>query len=165
MENSAKVTPGNGYELKQNTDGTIDICFRQQILDPAMTALFILPVLFFTSCSGIFALGNTFGMPGGLVVSLLLIAGVFIAGCMGLGYFNSKKVGIKIIPGQGIEFGSHALARPDIESICLQAGNIGAKRFRVFALSGGEKIFITEYVSAAMARLIQSRIQEHLNIT
>jgi hypothetical protein len=165
MENSANASSGKGYDLKQNTDGTIDICFRQQTLDPAMTTIFILPILFFSSCSGIFGVENTFGMPGGIIVSLFLIAAIFIAGYLALGFFNSKKSSIRIIPGQGIEFGSHTLAKPDIEKISLQAGNIGVNRFRVYALAGGEKIFITEYVSAAMAKAIQSGVQECLNKT
>jgi hypothetical protein len=163
MENSAKATSGKGYESKRNTDGTIDICFRQQILDPAMTALFILPVLFFSSCSGIFAVGNTFGMPGGIVVSIILIVALFIAGYFGLGFFNSRKSMIKIMPGRGIEFGGHVLDNSDMERVGLQAGNMGAKSFRVYALSGSEKMFITEYVSAAIARAIQGEIQEHMN--
>jgi hypothetical protein len=163
MENSAKASSGKGYDLKQNTDGTIEIGFRQQILDPAMMTLFILPI--FTSCSGIFAVGNTFGMPGGIIASIFLVAAVFVAGSMGIRFFNNKKSSIKIIPGQGIEFGSHAMTQSEIEKIGMEAGNIGAMRFRVYALAGGEKIFITEYVSAAMAKAIQGGIQEHLNKT
>lgn len=64
---------------------------------------------------------------------------------------------------QGIEFGNQALPQSDIEKIGMEAGNLGTMRFRVYALAGGEKIFITEYVSAATARAIQSGIQEHLN--
>lgn len=79
MKNSAKATSVRESESRQNADGTIDICFCQQVMDPAMMALFILPVMFFTSCSGIFAVDNTFGMPGGIIVSMVLIAAVFIA--------------------------------------------------------------------------------------
>jgi hypothetical protein len=104
-------------------------------------------------------------MPGGDIVSILLIAAIFIAGYLLLGFFNSKESRIKIIPGQGIEFGSHALTKSNIEKIGLQAGNIGANCFRVYALAEGEQVFITEFVSAVIARAIQGAIQEYLNKT
>lgn len=163
MRNIFKAASGKGYELNRNTDGTIDIRFRQQIMDPAMMTIFIFPTLFFTSCSGVFAVGNTYGMPGGIITAIFLLAAVFIAGYIGIGFFNSKESRIKIIPGQAIEFGNQTLTRSDIEKIGTQSGNMGANSFRVYALAGGEKIFITEYVPAAMARAIQNGIQEHLN--
>ncbi len=165
MENSLQARSGKGYDVKQNTDGTIDICFRQQILDPAMTGIVVLPVLFFTSCSGIFGVSNTFGMPGGIITSIVLIAAIFIAGYFGVGFFNSKEAEIKIIPGQRIEFGRHALNKSAIEKIGVQAGSMGANRFKVFALAGGEKIFITEFIPSATAKAIQDGIQEFLNRT
>lgn len=165
MENSLKAASGKGYDLKQNTDGTIEISFHQQILDPAMTAIVVLPVLFFSSCSGIFGLGNTYGIPGGIMVSILLIAAIFIAGYFGIGFFNRQESRIKIIPGQGIEFGNRVLNKSDIERIGMQAGNMGANRFKVFALAGGEKIFITEFISSAIAKAIKEGIQEHLHKT
>jgi hypothetical protein len=163
MENSAKVTSAQEYDLSNNADGSIDICFRQQVLDPSMTAIVILPVLFFTSCSGVFAVGNAYGIPGGIVVSILLIVAIFFASYVGLGYLNSKDARIRIIPGQGIEFGGRVLQIASIERIGTQAGNMGAKSFRVYALAGGEKKFITEYVTVAIAKAIQSEIQERLN--
>jgi hypothetical protein len=162
MENSIKATPRKKYGPKQNADGTIDICFRQQIIDPAMVILFLLPSLLFTSCSGIFAVDNTFGIPGGITSSIVLIVVLCLAGYKGIELFNSKEASIKIIPGKGIEFGSHALANSEVEKIGMQAGNIGANRFRVYALTGGEKIFMTEYVSASIAKAIQSGIQDCL---
>jgi hypothetical protein len=70
MENSAQATPSKEYDLNSNTDGSIDISFSHQIMDPAMMTLFIFPILFFTSCSGILAVDNTFGIPGDLRLRL-----------------------------------------------------------------------------------------------
>jgi hypothetical protein len=163
MENSLKAKSGKGYDLKQNTDGTIEINFQQQILDPAMTGFVVLPVLFFSACMGIFGLGNTFAIPGGIPFLVFLIAAISIAGYMGVGFFNRQQSGIKITPGKGVEFGSHVLNKSDIQSVGLQAGSMGTNRFKVFTLVKGEKIFITEFVSSATARAIQSGIQECLN--
>ena len=162
MENSFKATSGKGYDSNQNADGTIDICFRQQIMDPAMMVIFIFPIFFATSCSGIFGLENTYGMPGGAITSFLLLVVVSIAGYKAIEFFNSKKTSIKIIPGQGIEFGGRTLANSAIEKIGTQAGNKSGKSCRVYALVGGEKIFITEFTSSAVATAIQSGIQECL---
>lgn len=162
MENSMKATSGKGYDLNRNTDGTIDIRFRQQTIDPAMVTIFILPTLFFTSCSGVFAVDNTFGMPGGIITSIILLVAILVAGYVGVGFYNNQESRIRIIPGQGIEFGTRALNNAEIEKIAMQAGSVGANCFRVYALAGGEKIFVTEYVTAAMAKAIQDGIQEHL---
>jgi len=162
MKNSLKAASGKEYKSSQNPDGTIEISFSQQIIDPAMVVLFLLPSLLFSSCSGIFAVDNTFGIPGGITSSLVLIVLFCIAGYKGIGFFNNKKAKIKIISGQGIEFGNQVLANSDVNKIGLQAGNIGANCFRVYALAGDEKIFITEYVSASIAKAIQSGIQEHM---
>jgi hypothetical protein len=162
MENSLKASSGKELSSNQNADGTIDMYFRQQTIDPSMVVLFLLPSLLFTSCSGVFAVDNTFGIPGGVIPSLVLIAIICIAGYIGVGFFNNKNASLKIIPGQGIDFGGHALAKSAVEKIGMQAGNIGAKCFRVYALAGGEKIFITEYVSASTAKALQSGIQEYM---
>lgn len=165
MGNSLKATSGKGYDLKQSTDGTIEICFQQQILDPAMTGFVVLPVLFFSACLGVFGMGNTFAIPGGIISLIFLIVAISIVGYVGIGFFNRQQSSIKIIPGKGIEFGSHVLNKSDIQSIGLQAGNMGANRFKVFTLAKGEKIFITEFVPSATAKAIQSGIQECLNKT
>jgi hypothetical protein len=47
----------------------------------------------------------------------------------------------------------------------VQGGNMGASGFRVYALSQGEKIYITEYIHASKARAIHREIQLQLNNT
>jgi hypothetical protein len=163
MENTLNAKSGKGYDLKQNEDGTIEISYQQQILDPAMTGFVVLPVLFFSTCMGIFGLGNTFAIPGGIPLLIFLIAAISIAGYIGVVFFNRQQSSIKITPRKEVEFGNHVLNVSDIQSVGLQAGSMGANRFKVFTLTKGEKIFITEFVSSATARAIQSGIQECLN--
>jgi hypothetical protein len=163
MNNSLKTAFNKEYDSKINSDGTIDITYSQQIIDPSMVVLFLLPSLFFSSCSGIFAVDNTFGIPGGIITSIVLIIALFIAGYIGVGLVNNKKANLKIIPGQGVEFGSHSLVKSEVDKIGLQSGSIGAHCFKVYALAGSEKIYVTEYVSASVAKAIQRILQESLS--
>jgi len=151
-----------GTVINQNTDGSKDIHYSQQIIDPAMVSIFLLPSLFFTSCSGIFAVDNTFGIPGSVELSIVLIFVIFIAAWFVVRHFNNKAAHITIVPGQGLVFGDMKLSFAAIKKIGMEAASIGKNCFRIYAMSGDDKIFITEYVSAGSAKEILSGIQEHL---
>jgi len=148
--------------INQNADGSKVINYSQQIIDPAMVTIFLLPSLFFTSCSGIFAVDNTFGIPGSVEMSIVLIFVIFIAAWFVVKHFNNKAASITIVPDQGVVFGDMKLSFAAIKKIGMEAASIGKNCFRVYAMSGDDKIFITEYVSASSAKAIMSGIQEQL---
>lgn len=164
MKSTLDSSAGKEYELSKAADGTIAVYFRQQTMDPVMITFFVLPVLFFTSCSGVFAVSNTFGVFNGMIPTLIVFALVLAAGYAGVWSFNNRKVCMTIVPGQGVECGDRKLAYADIERVGAQTSTMGKNGFRVYAQVGGEKVFITEYMPFARAEALQDVMQQYRDL-
>lgn len=158
-----KSTFKGNYDKVTHPDGSVDITFKQELLGPG--AWWLISILgVFTLMPAGCAIGSGFDSSNikGTTPFIMMMV-VYIGGLTLLSYLTKVNATIKVVPGQGVQWGGNTMTFADIDSIGVdtRAMKQGAKTWsRVYVKGKGRMIYLTKQMREPLAEGIKGEIQQ-----